>query len=119
MSTRILMVGTDPVDCYVRLAIDLDVMTPEVAAEIHEFHRNASARLQQANGDVVVAVALLAAPILLAALIEGYNSKGALDVLHGLDEGWPEKTGITIVESEEPDLSWETMTVFDDSEGGR
>lgn len=119
MSTRTLMVGTDAVDCYVRLAIDLDVMTAEVAAEIHEFHRDAAARLQQANGDVVVAVALLAAPILLAALIEGYNRVDAALILEGQEEGWPEKTGITITEWEVPELSWETMSVFDDAEGER
>lgn len=116
MSKRIrhLMIGTDAMDCYVRLAIDLDVMTQEQATEINNFFVDARHRLARANGDVIVAVAMLAAPILIHALISGHNKAGALNVLDSQDEGWPEQTGINLVEWEVPEIDSESVDVFED-----
>lgn len=111
---RYLMVGTDAMDCYVRLAIDLDVMTQEQATEINNFFSDARHRLARAKGDVVVAVAMLAAPILIHALISGHNKAGALSVLDNQCEGWPEQIGINLVDWEVPEIDSESVDVFND-----
>jgi hypothetical protein len=116
------------------LAVDMAVLTPELATEINNFWGNSSNRLDEQDGDVVLtAVRLFGSAAIRHMLAEGgagfglhnakFSSFWTAKVLELQCEGWPsaEGLGIRIVEAcvDVPDFfSCEMEEVDAGTEGG-
>ena len=96
---------TSGMDTSITLEIDTTKMTAEYAADVNGFWSGAVEVLGAAGGDIFQAVARRAAGRLLGYLLDGYNERGAVEVLSE-QEGWPDKDhiGITIIDHEIPNL---------------
>lgn len=99
-------------DISITLDIDLDKVTPKLAAEINNFWARQKDVLRASDGDAIQAVARRAAGPLLFFLIEGHNSRGAVEKLSE-EEGWPhsDNIGITVVDLDLPDFSADNLCV--------
>ena len=81
----------------IKLRIDTNLLTKEIASNINDFWGNSERMLKICHGDLYQAVARRAAFDLFYSLIEGYSSDHALQLL-SQQEGWPsENLGIEIL----------------------
>jgi hypothetical protein len=90
-------------DISITVEVDLDKLTPELAAEINSFWSGSKDILAKSNGDIIVAAVRRSAPYLISPLLEGYNELGAQDRLDE-SEGWPENHGIKLIDFEIPEF---------------
>lgn len=99
-------------DTIITLEIDSTKMTAEYAAEVNGFWSGADSVLGASDGDIFQAVARRAAGPLLGYLLDGYNERGAVEILSE-QEGWPNKDhiGITIIDHEIPAWDAESFEV--------
>lgn len=110
---RVITVGTNRDDCHALLRIDRSKMTDEVAREIVGFLAHPEMLMHIAEGDLIRAVAMLAAPILLTESINGSTLDAAAETL-GCTEGWPSDHGIVFDGAETPLMQAECMEVYSD-----
>lgn len=109
-------------DATLKLQVDHDLLTPELATEINQFWMSADSRLADEGGDPVRAVIRLFGSTAIrffmadgGARFDGI-SEGArytLQVLNDQGEGWPDigDLGIVIVSAEVPVVDFEDVTV--------
>jgi hypothetical protein len=93
-------------DTSITLKIDTSKVTPESAADTVNLWYGYKDVLRAADGDMIQAYARWAAAPLIQLLVDGYTGEGAVLSL-ATEEGWPpaEEIGITIVDSDLPDLN--------------
>ena len=91
-------------DVSITLDIDTSVMTEEMAAEVNAFWHGKEEVLRAAGGDVIQAVARRAAIPLLHTLLSGCNKRFVVVQTFADREGWPQPTGISVVDYEIPEL---------------
>jgi len=95
-------------DAEVTLQVDLDVLTPTLAAEINNFWSDSKRRLQGEDGDVVRAVVRMFGGVAIRYFMaDGGASFGpgwrdehrrwTADVLKAQGEGWPDIDGLGIL----------------------
>jgi len=94
-------------DAEVTLQVDLDVLTPALAAEINKFWSSAEDRLQDEDGDVVRAVVRMFGAAAIRHFMDdggasfGPRSEGdrywTEEVFKAQVEGWPDLDGLGIL----------------------
>lgn len=99
-------------DISITVEVDLDKLTPELAAEINGFWSGAKDVLKKSHGDIIIAAVRRAAPYLISPLLEGYNEIGAQERLDE-SEGWPENHGIKLIDFEIPEFGACDVDVID------
>jgi hypothetical protein len=91
-------------DVSITLDVDTSVMTDEMATEVNAFWYGKENVLSASGGDVTQAVARRAAIPLLQTLLDGCNKHFAVFQTFEDKEGWPQPTGISLVDYEIPEL---------------
>lgn len=98
----------DGMDLSITLAIDTEILTPELAAHIVGFWSGGDEVLEISNDDVYEAVARFAAPRLWSYMMyDGFHAAGAVATLHE-QEGWciqGPTLGITIIRCDFPSIN--------------
>lgn len=99
-----LVTATTFDDAQVRLQVDFDVLTPELAAEINGFWSGADLRLREEGGDVLRTVVRMFGELAIRHISEdGGASFGPTDDIFWTKkvlkhyEGWPDAEGLGIL----------------------
>lgn len=109
-------------DATVKLQVDHDLLTPELATEINQFWTSADSRLEEEGGDPVRAVIRLFGSTAIrffmadgGAWFDGISegTRYTMQVLKDQGEGWPDigELGIAIVSAEVSTVDYEDVTV--------
>lgn len=99
-------------DVSLTVEVDLEKLTPALAAEINDFWSGADDVLRAAGGDVVEAAVRRAFPSLISYAFDGWNSLGMVSRLEE-QEGWPGEGwgGIRVLDVDIPDLDSDGIEV--------
>ena len=95
---------------WVEVEVDHNILTRELAEEINGFWTDSDDRLDDAEGDPVVAVIKYAASFLLSSVLETESLSLAQKELDG-QEGFPPVSGIRLIDFEIPDIRSTNLTI--------